>query len=96
MRKLRNLMGFTLVTVLVIGIVGLLAYGYVFHVSFWLHPPRYPVMPQAQNSPFQAITITTDDNLNLTAWYAPPQNGQAILMLHGHSANRDQHMPHAD
>lgn len=96
MRKLRNVMAYILVTILILGTTGVLAYGYVFHVSYWLYPPRYPVEPQAQASPFQAITITTEDNLKLTAWYVPPQNGQAILMLHGHSANRDQHLPHAD
>jgi len=96
LRKIRNLIGFTVVTFVVFGALGLLAFGYVFHVAYWLYPPSHSVMTLAEDSPFQRITVTTEDNLTLTAWYTPPQNGQAILMFHGHSANRDQHMPHAD
>jgi len=89
-------MGFGIITLIIIGTVGLLSYGYIFHVSNWLYPARNPVMAQAQSSPFDLLTLTSEDGLTLTAWYTPPTNGRAILMLHGHSANRDQFLEHAD
>jgi pimeloyl-ACP methyl ester carboxylesterase len=32
---------------------------------------------------FETVTLTTDDGINLAGWYAGPQNGAVILLLHG-------------
>jgi len=87
---------FGIITLLLIISVGLLSFGYVFHVSVWLYPQRNQPMTQAQASDFDLITLTSEDGLNLTAWYTPSTNGRAILMFHGHGGNRDQLMSHAD
>lgn len=38
---------------------------------------------------FTDLTLTTDDGISLAAWYAPPQNGAAIILIHGAGKGRD-------
>ncbi|MBL8154464.1 MAG: alpha/beta hydrolase [Anaerolineae bacterium] len=38
---------------------------------------------------FQALTLTTEDGVDLAAWYRPPQNGAAIILLHGANNSRE-------
>ena len=38
---------------------------------------------------FQAITLTTEDNVNLAGWYAPSNNGAAIILIHGAGGSRE-------
>lgn len=38
---------------------------------------------------FTDLTLTTDDGISLAAWYAPPQNGAAIILIHGAGRGRD-------
>lgn len=45
---------------------------------------------------FQAITLTTDDNVNLAGWYAPSSNGAAIILIHGAGGSREAVRGYAD
>jgi alpha/beta superfamily hydrolase len=38
---------------------------------------------------FQVITLKTSDDVELAGWYAPPENGAVILLLHGAGNSRD-------
>jgi uncharacterized protein len=54
----------------------------------------YAVFPYKQSvgappEGFAAITITTDDHVDLKAWYAPPTNGAAIILAHGAGNSRE-------
>lgn len=35
------------------------------------------------------VTLTTTDGVDLAAWYAPSQNGAAIILLHGAGQSRE-------
>jgi pimeloyl-ACP methyl ester carboxylesterase len=37
---------------------------------------------------FNEITLTTEDNETLAAWYLPPQNGAVIILIHGAGGSR--------
>lgn len=40
--------------------------------------------------PFKTVSITTEDNITLAGWYAPPANSAVILLLHGAGGSREQ------
>jgi len=45
---------------------------------------------------FEAVSLTTDDDVSLAAWYAPSQNGAAIVLVHGSGNSRDAVRAHAE
>jgi fermentation-respiration switch protein FrsA (DUF1100 family) len=53
------------------------------------HPPRSSeyVMIDAAGTPMKPLKITTEDDLDLTAWYIPSKNGATIVVQHGYKAN---------
>lgn len=87
-------MAFGLILFLLAVIVIVLALAYQ-EVSRWLYPPEVTVQAQLAIPELSKITLQTEDKFTIVGWYVPPKNGVAILMLHGHSGNRDQLMPHA-
>lgn len=44
---------------------------------------------------FTSAVLTTEDNIQLGAWYAPPQNGTVILLAHGAGGGRESVTPYA-
>lgn len=47
-----------------------------------------PVLPVNAIDGIRAVTITTEDNLALLAWYIPPQNNQPVLVFfHGNAGH---------
>jgi pimeloyl-ACP methyl ester carboxylesterase len=44
---------------------------------------------------FTPVSLTAADGITLAAWYAPPANGAAILLLHGAGDSRQQTRPYA-
>ncbi len=44
---------------------------------------------------FADVTLTTQDGLNLVAWYAEPQNGTVIILVHGAGGGRGSLRGHA-
>jgi len=54
---------------------------------------------EAVDSPpmgFEPVELETEDGISLSAWYAPPTNGAAIVLLHGAGGSREQVRPYAD
>ncbi len=51
----------------------------------------WPADASVGDSPpgFSARDLTTEDGVRLAAWYAPPQNGAAIILLAGAGGDRD-------
>ena len=45
---------------------------------------------------FEAITLTTDDQVMLAGWYKPPINGAAIILIHGAGGSREGMRPYAE
>lgn len=37
---------------------------------------------------YESLELQTQDGFRLAAWYVPSQNGAAVIMVHGHKANR--------
>lgn len=44
---------------------------------------------------FESLTLTTSDQVTLAAWYRPPENGAAIILIHGAGNTRDSVRGHA-
>lgn len=49
-----------------------------------------PFREQAGSAPegFEEVSLTAQDGINLQAWYHPPTNGAAIILLHGAGNSR--------
>jgi uncharacterized protein len=60
----------------------------------YLHPVRqisWGTLLQEQAIEVQEITLVTEDNVRLSAWYTPPKNGAVILVAHGYGSSRSEH-----
>lgn len=44
----------------------------------------------AAPSGFTAVTLSTEDGVNLEAWYSPPSNGAAVIVTHGAGNSREE------
>jgi len=44
---------------------------------------------------FSEVSLTTEDGVRLAAWYAPPDNGTAIILIHGAGGSREGVRNHA-
>jgi fermentation-respiration switch protein FrsA (DUF1100 family) len=85
-----------LITLLTLGIAFALTLVWVSYrqTMDYLHPLRQTSsgdLLRAGGIPFQEIGLTTEDNIRLSAWYTPPQNGAVILVAHGYGASRAEH-----
>lgn len=81
--------------IIIISCSGLLLLAVYLQVRAWLYPERLAVAPQPADSRFRRVTFQTEDGLQIVAWYAPSNSGNAVLLLHGHRGNRDQLLAHA-
>lgn len=95
MKPFRYWLNLTGATVLAITLALFVAAAYFS--SRWtnaiLHPSGRPATGElliAEQVPFEEITPTTKDGLELAAWYTPPQNGAVILLAHGYNDNRPE------
>ena len=53
----------------------------------YMHPPRVAAtgeMLRANGITFETISLTTEDEITLRAFYTPSKNGAVILVAHGH------------
>jgi fermentation-respiration switch protein FrsA (DUF1100 family) len=72
--------------------------GIVVNLSYkqtqrYLHPDRLQANAdflKENNISYQNIELTTEDGVKLAAWYTPPQNGNVILVAHGHGSVRPE------
>lgn len=44
--------------------------------------------PDALDTPYEEVSILSQDGTSLAGWYVQSRNGAAVLLLHGHSGNR--------
>ncbi len=61
------------------------------HAMGYLHPDRQTASGElltANGIEFREIELTTEDNVKISAWYTPPQNGAVILVAHGYGDKR--------
>ena len=61
-----------------------------------MHPPRQELGIIAPGWEHEDLLLTTPDGLGLSAWYHPSRNGSAVVLAHGHGANRLQMLPEAN
>ncbi|MBZ0289690.1 MAG: hypothetical protein K8I30_18855, partial [Anaerolineae bacterium] len=63
---------------------------------FGLRPARIPVdiPPEDLANIAEEVLLQTDDGISLSGWYIPPQNGVAVIALHGLGSNRLGVLPH--
>jgi len=57
----------------------------------YMHPARQIASGEflkANRIEFQEIELTTEDNIKISAWYTPPENGAVILVAHGYGVSR--------
>ncbi len=45
---------------------------------------------------FETVTLTTDDQVRLAAWYKPPLNDTVIILSHGAGGSREQMRSYAE
>jgi pimeloyl-ACP methyl ester carboxylesterase len=45
---------------------------------------------------FETVTLQTEDGVWLQGWYRPPENGAAILLLHGAGGSKESTQPYAE
>lgn len=63
------------------------------HAMGYLRPDRQFAsgeLLRANGIEFQEIELTTEDNVTLSAWYTPPENGAIILVAHGYGDKRTE------
>lgn len=63
------------------------------HATGYLHPERVISTGdylREHEIEFQNIDLITEDNVRLSAWYTPPQNGAVILVAHGYGVSRPE------
>ena len=59
----------------------------------YLHPARQTPsgeLLRANGLDFLEVELVTEDNVRLSAWYTPPQNGAVILVAHGYGNKRNE------
>ncbi|MBM3146111.1 MAG: alpha/beta fold hydrolase [Chloroflexi bacterium] len=90
-----NLLTFTLGIALLGTLFVLIHFGYQGAQSY-THPQRYQRAigddPSQFDIEFRSITLTTEDGIELAAWYTPSQNGAVILAAHGYAGGRSAQM----
>lgn len=55
-----------------------------------LHPPREAVLAPDSLGPLLPVTLATADRVTLRGWYVPSRDGAAVVLAHGHGAQRGQ------
>ncbi|MGB8984204.1 MAG: hypothetical protein WCC12_20225 [Anaerolineales bacterium] len=80
----------TLAAILIAAVATIIWISYQQTLNY-LHPVRQTAsgdLLRANGIEFQDIELITEDNLRLSAWYTPPQNGAVILVAHGYGDRR--------
>jgi len=81
----------------VLAVYGLLLGGmFVFQRSMLYFPPGdRPVLASVGGTGIEAVTVTTEDGLELVHWYRPPATpgGPVIVMFHGNAGHIGDRVP---
>lgn len=73
-----------LLVLAIVGVYVLMPIGFGIVVVF-----PYQESVGAAPQGFEEVTLETDDGVDLAAWYAPPDNGAAIILIHGAGGSRE-------
>jgi len=76
---------------LLIALAGILIWISYQQTSDYLHPARQTAsgaLLQAKGIEFQEVELITEDDVKISAWYTPSQNGSIILIAHGYGDKR--------
>lgn len=68
-----------------------LVWGSYQQATAYLHPVRSLASGdflKANGIAFHDVELLTEDDVKLSAWYTPPQNGMVILLAHGYGLHR--------
>jgi len=87
-----RLLGTTILLLLVAAVGTVIWISYQQTISY-LHPERHTAsgeLLRANGIKYQDIELITEDNVKLSAWYTPPQNGAVILVAHGYGDKRPE------
>jgi len=87
-----RLLAMTVVSLLIAAAGSVLWVSYQQTISY-LHPERHTAsgeLLRANGIEYQEIELLTEDNVKLSAWYTPPQNGAVILVAHGYGDKRPE------
>ena len=81
----------------VLAVYGLLLGGmFVFQRSMLYFPPQdRPVLASVGGTGIEAVTVTTEDGLELVHWYRPPAvpGGPVVVMFHGNAGHIGDRVP---
>jgi len=87
-----RLLSMTIVSLLIAAAGAVLWISYQ-HTLSYLHPERHTAsgeLLRANKIKYQDVELVTEDNVKLSAWYTPPQNGAVILVAHGYGDKRPE------
>jgi len=87
-----RLLSMTVVSLLIAAAGAVLWISYQ-HTLSYLHPERHTAsgeLLRANGIKYQDVELVTEDNVKLSAWYTPPQNGAVILVAHGYGDKRPE------
>ena len=62
------------------------------------HPPAFPptaATPADRGLSARDVRLATSDGVGLAAWYLPPHNGAAVVLMHGSGSTRASVLDHA-
>ncbi len=94
-RKPRGRRLLRVLVILVIVILLVLYIGMPVAFGFFATRPIHATVGAPPDG-FEAVTLTAHDGVELAAWYAPPRNGAAILLVHGSGDSREGLRPYAE
>ncbi len=70
----------------------------IWKLYFSTHPPRMrqpPFTPEDATLPYEEVSLTTGDDLQLTGWYIPGRNRAAVILVHGLGGSKVIMLNHA-
>lgn len=86
-----------LIVVAVIGVIAVIVVLYIgmpLVMALAAVAPGYSTVPAPPDG-FTDVRLTTADGVQLAAWYAAPENGAAIILVHGAGDGRESLHPYA-
>jgi pimeloyl-ACP methyl ester carboxylesterase len=59
------------------------------------HAPRWEIQESSLPIPHAEVVVETEDGGDLSAWWVPPKNRSAVLLMHGSGGSRERVGDHA-
>ena len=84
---------------IIVILLALCAFGYLVKIQLdiLVTPGRMPITqtPASFGLPYQDVTLTSSDDLNIAGWYIPGTQSNAVVLVHGINTNRQVMLPTA-